>query len=56
MSSSSGIRSKTPVVNWRIAAALLVGDVAGHRQRLEIDFRPHDRGAEVEQHAAFQVA
>ncbi len=37
-------------------APLLVGDVAAHRQRLEINFRRHDRRAEVQQYAAFEGA
>ena len=35
-------------------AALSAGDVANHRERLEIDFRTHDRGTEVEHHAPFE--
>ena len=34
---------------------VLVSHVAGHRERLQVDFRPHDRGAEVQQHAALQL-
>ena len=49
-----GTRSKTAVVKLRIDAAFLMGDVARHRQGLEINFRPHDRRAEAEQHAAFE--
>jgi hypothetical protein len=32
-----------------------VSDVAGHRQRLEINLRPHHRGAEIEHHSPFEL-
>ena len=35
-------------------AAFLVRDISGHGQGLEVNFRSHYRGAEVEQHAAFK--
>ena len=46
--------SKTAVVKWRIVAAVLVGDVAGHGQGLQVDLRAHHRRADVQQHAAFE--
>ena len=36
------------------AAAFLMGHVAGHRQGLEIDFRPHHGRADAEEDAAFE--
>src|SRR5262249_53232869 len=35
-------------------AASLMGHIAGHRQRLEVDLRPHHRRAKVQQNTAFQ--
>src|SRR5688572_7822458 len=35
-------------------SCFLVGDVARHRQRFQINFGPHDGGAEVEHNTAFE--
>src|SRR5262249_7660211 len=35
--------------------AVLMGDVAGHCQSLEVDLRSHDGRAEIEQDAALQL-
>ena len=37
------------------AAIFLAGDIAGHGEGFEIDFRSHDGRADVEEDAAFEV-
>ena len=36
-------------------AAFLAGDIAGHGEGFEIDFRSHDGRADVEEDAAFEM-